>query len=308
MLRDDPDAFDALRDAAAEIVGLAAGIVEKDYWAVEVLRSATAPIVGAEALVFKGGTSLSKAFGIIERFSEDIDLLVVTDRTGNQRKNLLRAVATRATGELGVAHEREREGKGYLNARYSHPTRANVDFLAPGVLLEMGCRGGPLPNQRRRVESIMAAQAETVSAGSRSEYRDLDAFDVTVLAAQRTLAEKLAFLHHRASVGDLEALRSGARHLYDTYRLLQHPQTLAALQGGTIAELMVDVDERSEAAGWGFTPRPADGFAASPAFGDDPDINEALRSGYAQTAPLIWGDRPDFDDLVAGIRQHADVL
>jgi hypothetical protein len=196
LLRTDTEAFDVLRDAAADHHGLPPGIVEKDYWAMEILRSATRPIEGATELVFKGGTSLSKAFGIIQRFSEDVDLLVVTELTGNPLKRLLRSVADYATERIGPPHQREREGKGYLNARYSYPTRASIDFLSDGVLLEMGCRGGPLPNQRRVVESLLGSAAEYVAEGSRSEYDDLAPFEVTVLAPERTFAEKLAFVHH----------------------------------------------------------------------------------------------------------------
>ena len=61
---------------------------EKDYWATEVLRSATAPLSGIDDLVFKGGTSFSKAYGIIKRFSEDIDVLVVCQQTGHALKRL----------------------------------------------------------------------------------------------------------------------------------------------------------------------------------------------------------------------------
>lgn len=61
LLRGDPDAFDALRDTAADHQGVDPGAIEKDYWATEVLRSATVPLDGVEYFVFKGGTSLSKA-------------------------------------------------------------------------------------------------------------------------------------------------------------------------------------------------------------------------------------------------------
>lgn len=221
---------------------------------------------------------------------------------------LPRAVAERPGTTLGTGHVREREGRGYLNARYPHPSRAGVDFLSPGVLLEMGCRGGPAPNERRTVESLMAGAAERVVPGSRADYLDLAPFDVTVLAPHRTLAEKLAFLHHRATEGDLDALRRGARHLYDVHRLLCDSPTLAALGDGAIVEMMVDVDERSPAAGWGYTPRPEGGFAASPAFGAQGDVADALRSGYSQIGPLIWGQRPDFDRLLATVREHATLL
>lgn len=301
LLRDDHEEFDALRDAVAEILGIPAGIVEKDYWATEVLRSVTRPMDGVEEYVFKGGTSLSKAFQIIQRFSEDIDLLVVTSKTGNSLKRLLRGLADRTNMELDSACVREREGKGYLNARFSYANRAEVTFLSDGVLLEMGCRGGALPNRKCRIESLLAQNAETVTVGSRSEYSDLDSFEVTVLAPERTLAEKLAFLHHNASCRDMERLRGGARHLYDVSQLLQDPSTIRALADGAIVEIMVDVDGRSDAAGWPFTRRPVEGFVSSPAFGDDPEIVDALQLGYEDIAPLIWGDRPGFETIISNV-------
>jgi predicted nucleotidyltransferase component of viral defense system len=94
-LRDTPAEFEALRDSTSERLGVDRGAVEKDFWATEVLRSACSLDVGVEGVVFKGGTSLSKAFGLIERFSEDVDLLVVTAATGNALKRALRGVAER---------------------------------------------------------------------------------------------------------------------------------------------------------------------------------------------------------------------
>ena len=82
LLREEPDAFDALRDLTANTLDIDPGAIEKDYWATEVLRSVTAPLSGVDEFVFKGGTSLSKAYGIIERFSEDIDVLVVCQTDG----------------------------------------------------------------------------------------------------------------------------------------------------------------------------------------------------------------------------------
>ena len=309
LLRDDLVAFDALRD---EVVvrrqRTGQGIVEKDYWATEVLRGATLPVEGCAVQIFKGGTSLSKAFGIIERFSEDIDLLVATELTGNSLKRALRAVAQNSCDQLGIAFEREREGRGYLNARFTYPARAQTDLLSDGVLLEMGCRGGPLPNEVRTVRSLMSEVADEIEFGSSRDYEDLSPFELTVLAPERTLAEKLAFLHHRATTRDLERLHGGARHLYDVYRLLGHASTVKALQVGVMAELMEDIDERSARANWGYTPRPKDGFAASPAFADDPDIRRSLSEGYVEIGGLIWGAQPDVSLMVDFIRERAELL
>jgi hypothetical protein len=63
LVRQDPDAFDALRDTAADRLGVDPGAVEKDYWATEVLRSAAAPLDDVEQVVFKGGTTCRKRTG-----------------------------------------------------------------------------------------------------------------------------------------------------------------------------------------------------------------------------------------------------
>ena len=308
LLRKDPDAFDALRDRTADRLDVDPGAIEKDYWATEVLRSATAPVSGIDELVFKGGTSLSKGYGIISRFSEDVDVLVVCQQTGQPLKRLLRKVAKRASDDLGVAYEREHEGRGYLNARYSYTARRSVGFLTPGVLLEIGSRGGRWPNERLPVRSLMSQVAADTDPAAVDDYSDLGVFHVTVLAPERTLAEKLAFLHHRASVGDHTALRNGARHLYDTAMLLSTDRVNEALVDGRIVELMLDVDERSSAAGWPCTPRPEGGFAVSDAFGGDDAVAEALRDGYSRLADLVWGELPTFDEAVVIVRRRAHLL
>lgn len=308
LIRQDHDAFDALRDTAADRLGVDPGAIEKDYWATEVLRSAAAPLDDVDQVVFKGGTSLSKAHGIIERFSEDVDLLVISQLTGKPLKHLLRVIADRASVELGVSNEREHEGRGYLNARFSYQARRDAGFLTSGVLLEMGSRGGPSPNEQRPIRSLMAQAAAETDPTAIDDYADLARFDVIVLAPVRTLAEKLAFLHHRATIGDLHALTSGARHLYDTAMLLSSHRVRDALTDGQIVELMVDIDERSKAAGWPCTPRPDEGFAASPAFSGDESTDDALRAGYAGLTDLVWGRLPTFDEAIDMIRDNRHLI
>ena len=106
LLRESPAEFEALRDTTSERLGVDRGAVEKDYWATEVLRSACSHDRGVDRVVFKGGTSLSKAFGLIERFSEDVDLLVVTTATGKALKRALREVADQVSTDLGIGHDR----------------------------------------------------------------------------------------------------------------------------------------------------------------------------------------------------------
>ena len=173
-----------------------------------------------------------------------------------------------------------------------------MGYLTSGVLLEMGSRGGPDPNTQRAVTPLMADVAERTQPGSAGEFADLASFTVTVLAPARTLAEKLAFLHHRATAGDSEALDKGARHLYDVAMLLRDAETAGTLADGQIEALMGDIDERSANAGWGFTPRPSDGFAASPAFSLAGETQAALRRGYEAVRQLVWGEFPSYESAI----------
>ena len=77
-LIDDPDAVSVLAARTADATGIPAAHVEKDFWVTEVLRGVAAAAAEWDVEVwFKGGTSLSKVFGMIDRFSEDVDMLVV---------------------------------------------------------------------------------------------------------------------------------------------------------------------------------------------------------------------------------------
>ena len=74
----DPAGVSVLAAQVADETGIPAAHVEKDFWVTEVLRGVVAGATAAQVVVvFKGGTSLSKAYRLIDRFSEDVDVLVV---------------------------------------------------------------------------------------------------------------------------------------------------------------------------------------------------------------------------------------
>ncbi len=83
LLRDDLDEFEVYVSRVAAFTGIPADHIEKDFWVTEVLRGVTTASrnVGC-SIVFKGGTSLSKAHRLIQRFSEDVDLIAVLPAGG----------------------------------------------------------------------------------------------------------------------------------------------------------------------------------------------------------------------------------
>ena len=90
-LHENNEAFSEFVGLTAETIGLPQVYVEKDYWITKALKylSESAHV---DELVFKGGTSLSKAYRLIDRFSEDIDLAIFPgDKSGNEKKRLLKS-------------------------------------------------------------------------------------------------------------------------------------------------------------------------------------------------------------------------
>lgn len=108
---DNPEVFAATIVAAAEQLGVQPLAVEKDYWVCEVLRAVVT--AHREEIVFKGGTSLEK-LRIIQRFSEDLDLLVVGDYANlRAAKRAMKKMLDAAALATGVEY-RDRESAGHL--------------------------------------------------------------------------------------------------------------------------------------------------------------------------------------------------
>lgn len=287
LVRDDRTRFAGLMRATADTRGLDPSLVEKDYWAVEALRAVHNGFdVAAETgtvhvqPIFKGGTSLSKAFGLIERFSEDVDLLVPVpaadpkDYSQGARSRLLKAATETVTAALGIAGERQGGRRGVdLHWRYPYEpvTGGPAAFdVGPSVRVELTVMGGKSPRSAATIRSMASEHAETVAGFP--GYDDLAPVSIETLAPERTLVEKLAMLHDAASTATVDQpgrpTRSG-RHYYDVAMLLRDDAVRSTLTADHVAAMSADADKWSHLGGFPFTPRPAGGFAESPAFNDN---------------------------------------
>ncbi len=304
-LRDHPDDLAALVSRASDRLRLPLADVEKDFWVTELLRSVSQPIDGG-VCIFKGGTSLSKAYSIIERFSEDVDILVapVDGASTGARDRLLKAVAERAAADLGLRERLATSTKGIKrNVAFDYPASyPDPGRLTEGVLLEMGIRGGPDPHESRDVESYVAtaAKAEGVSP---TEFDEFAPASVPTLRPERTLAEKLGLLHDRGSrlADEPDGLVGQGRHVYDIYRLLSAETVRAAIaEPGVVAVLAADADVHSRRHGFLSTPRPSGGFADSPVW-VGPEVRAKLDAAYSIASGLIWGTIPTLDDCIGSV-------
>jgi hypothetical protein len=150
-LRDNSADFEGAIARASDELGLAPLFVEKDYWVTQVLRALQGRRPGG--FVFKGGTSLSKGYGLIERFSEDVDVLVTpaSGDSAKKREGLLRTITEEVAESLAVDWLEGREpGHGKWPHRadvlaYPRVVRSEVDVPVEGrgVLLETGSPRAP---------------------------------------------------------------------------------------------------------------------------------------------------------------------
>ncbi len=315
----DQGEFGPTLDAAAERLGISPTAVEKDYWVSQVLR-----VLGREFggdFIFKGGTSLSKGYRLIERFSEDIDVLVLPgDRGRGATDKLMKAMAeAAATGVGGSATGVGGSETGrHRSFEIAYPaTREPTALIRASVLLEMGVRGGPHPHARVPISSLLGDVLEAAGTAL-GEFEDLTPFEVAVLHPGRTLLEKLVLIHSLAqqfaagTAGSID--RRSGRHFYDVYELLGDQQVLDLLADRDQTEqVMGSIAEINQAffAADGVEIRPHGGFATCPAFDPASDISTQLRDAYETTMPELYfgaGPLPTWEDICGRFSEQQALL
>lgn len=308
MLHARPDFADLLT-TVGEATGAGAALVEKDYWVTEALRVVATHF--GEGVVFKGGTSLSKGWNLIERFSEDVDLLVRSETDGlgtrGARDRYMKAIEEAVAGIDGLQRRSEgaRSERGISRAvvfAYEPGTAAREDLSAT-IIIEMGIRGGPHPTAVRRLQSMLGAALEQSNVNDES----ITSFEMTVLDPRRTFVEKLFAIHCACELWDegrTTALRRQTRHLSDLYALLGD-EGIATFVGSTEYHALIpEIDEL----GRRYFPvdhRTPDGlrFAGSNAFCPDRDLRAAIEEEYARSRFLFFGEFPNLDAIYGRIEE-----
>lgn len=292
--------------------GVPAAHLEKDFWVTEVLRgAATASASTGCSVIFKGGTSLSKAHRLIQRFSEDVDLIVVLPDAGRTtRDKTLKEFVSAAADSTGLLPESDPDSttKGVKRtAAFSYPANHASGALKTRVLMELGTRGGALPFRRLFVQPLVAEHAE--SAGLPVDFEEAEPIGLLVLEPVRTLVEKLVLLHAAASRGEERRKAITARHYYDVDQLLQNRAVLEHLAQDPIDIMAREVAQHSQAVGLSASTRPSGGFAASPAW-DTGTATVAAAAYRSVTQSLLWPNAPvsTFEQCCQRIHAHASVL
>jgi predicted nucleotidyltransferase component of viral defense system len=237
-------------EQAAARSGLFAASVEKDFWVVWVLdKLFRLPEAGGH-LTFKGGTSLAKVWQLIERFSEDIDIVIERDALGHggeqgperavsrkQRKRRLESLKVAAQAyvretiqpQLAASFaaglpsgsawslEADPDDADGQTLLFAYPTvfPDHPAYLRQRVKIEMGARSDTEPSAIARVEPLLKAYFP--------ELLTDDAVSVRAVRAERTFWEKAMLLHEETfrTAERRSRKKYMARHYYDLYQLIQ---------------------------------------------------------------------------------------
>jgi hypothetical protein len=311
-------------DNAALTLHLNAVILEKDFWVSWLLRMLFAQSELAPFLVFKGGTSLSKVFGVIDRFSEDIDLCLVPEFVGADAQGfdtltsrgkrdaavlemqrlcadkvqlvvmpllesaIIDVLGSAPTGKW-LHYKLDADAKSpIVYFRYPTSQSHGFDYVRREVKLELGTLTDQQPTGRYPIAPMVAS----VFAALFSDWQ----CEVVALELQRTFWEKATILHaeyHRPA--DSPTPDRYARHYFDMVRLLAHADAPQFLADKTQCERVVGWKSRVFARGWARYDLAGHGtFRLVPPVARQAD----LARDYATMRPMFMTEPPSFDVLL----------
>jgi Nucleotidyl transferase AbiEii toxin, Type IV TA system len=318
-LFEHPDFDQAVLQAAEHFrgKGLRPSLIEKDYYVTEALR-----IIADRAgdkIIFKGGTSLSKGWNLIQRFSEDIDIfldpLAFTPPLGKkgidrELRKLRDAIGTHPALTF-EAEESVTIGGFGRSDRFSYEQR----FGGPGeitsrVLLEAGAASGREPTVV--VELCSFLSQFLVQTGASLGATDESRFSMRLLHFRRTFVEKMFAIHSKVELLKREGRPLGgyARHYYDLFQLAAQPEVVAMLKSDEYAVIKADYDRisRDHFPKSYFHPEGMS-FAKSDAIFPPDELAAAIAIEYeAQCRALCYGPFPAWAEVQARLVTLRDFL
>jgi Nucleotidyl transferase AbiEii toxin, Type IV TA system len=318
------------REAAARLRVGSATIIEKDFWVCWTLQK----IFSSAALpgpLFKGGTSLSKVYKVIERFSEDVDIVLDRHTLGfvgeqdppniagtNKRNRKLDELVGKCSetvqgtvrdelqnsfrSVLGEADWKISEDPADADRQsllFAYPLGLEADlygfgaYIRPVVRLEFGCRGDVWPSERQSIQPYIADAIPGLLARPTAE--------VHVLRPERTFWEKATLLHAVFHSGKMPPRLS--RHHYDLARLYRHEYGQLAMKDFGLLAAVVEHKKiffREAAARYDLA-KPGS-LRVCP-----PDVHVAeIRSDYRDMREMFFAEAPPFDTVMADLRELED--
>ena len=290
--------------------GVTPAIIEKDFWVTWILGRLFENEELAKILMFKGGTSLSKVFHLIEQFSEDIDLilnwnLLTTEDPRRDRSKTSQLKFNKAIDEKACLYVKE-ELVGKINTLVSSVCRCKVDdldphvinveypgafsdeYLRPQVRLEVGPLASWIPYEHYKICSYAAEIFP-------DQFRQ-PTCEVVAIKAERTFWEKATILHHEAYRPEESQIPvRHSRHYYDMARMAKSSIKDTALNDLVLLKDVVAFKQQFYPRGWAHYDLANPGtFKLVP----KEHAGKAIEADYRRMREMIFGEYLDFRAMV----------
>lgn len=250
-----------LLEQMSTLTGYPVLVIEKDWWVCLVLK-AIFQSKYADSVIFKGGTSLSKAYQLVERFSEDIDLIIDRHLLGFDELNSKSQIKKlrKASGGFIINEFREEliqqltilgidsslyeikyndevddtSDPNTLELHYQSALDTNNDYIQKRVLLEVGARSLTEPSEKKAVISFIDKEFSHLPFA-------LPEFNIQVVKPIRTFIEKTLLLHEEFSK-PTDKIRTDrlTRHLYDLEKMMDTEHGIAAITDDELFNTIVE--------------------------------------------------------------------
>lgn len=305
---------------ATEFTGLPVEAIEKDWW-VTLALNACFSLPYSEHIIFKGGTSLSKAWNLVERFSEDIDLAL--DRKflgfeGEISKTQIRKLRTKscefistifvedlkkvfaewnAINECSIVAQAVKDtDKDPQTIEIHYNSVFDTEgYLLRKILIEVGSRSLTEPTEKREINSIFSSLFPDLNFADKP-------FSIATVLPQRTFLEKVFLLHEEFSQAP-EKIRTNrlTRHLYDLEKLMDTEHGIEALKNVTLYNNIVAHREKFNAIrGVDYANHTPDKISIIP----PESIIEQWKEDYqTMTRNMFYGNFLTFDELINRISE-----
>jgi len=289
--------------------GITPAAAEKDFWLCRVLMIIFEHPELSPVLRLKGGTSLSKCYGITERFSEDIDLVldwtVLTDEKPikksktqqdrfNKRLNDLAAeyikkeILPRLGKDIDSVCSAEVDTSDGLIINIGYPKAFDNEYLRPVIRLEIGPLAAMVPSGKFPVRPY--------AAEALPDLFEAPEVLVETIKAERTFWEKATILHAEAHRPEGRAQQDRySRHYYDVYRMLGSEAGINAVGDEKLLSEVVSFKARFYPSGWANYGSAVKGTLKLVPGGE---MLKKLKTDYGQMREMIFGNYPDFDSVI----------
>lgn len=220
-LHHDREAFEELVAGAANELAIPVNVIEKDYYVTITLKALAEK---TEDLVFKGGTSLTKCYQLLDRFSEDIDLSYTaeSDAPGESRKKKLKKNIVSTMDEFGFTInnlDMTRSRRNYNCYRADYPSiYEQNEILKPELVIETYVAMLPFPTTERLVDNYIYRFLNKINRLDLAKKYELMPFEITTQTIDRTMVDKVFALCDYYMQGKIER---HSRHLYDIHKIVE---------------------------------------------------------------------------------------